>query len=121
MKVIVSKYHPVVNAIGAALTRTTMELELLADTEKGKMLVPSLNIFEKIDSTYNLETAKKDIKTILLNYLNSIGARMNDDRIEIMEAESFNMVKGFNTTGKNIRVKCQIKPGLYSRLGDKTE
>ena len=121
MNVVVSKYHPVVNAIGAALTRTTMELELLADTEKGLRSIPSLNVFDKIGSNYNLEMAKKDIKAILLNYLNSIGAGKSDDFVEIMEAESFNMVKGFYTTGKNIRVKCQIKPGLVSKIGDNPE
>ncbi len=30
---------------------------------------------------------------------------------EITEESSFNMVDGFSTTGKNIRIKAQIKPG----------
>jgi len=32
--------------------------------------------------------------------------------MEVLEALQFNMVRGFNTTGKNIRVKVQVKPGL---------
>ena len=32
--------------------------------------------------------------------------------LETVEAQQFNMVKGFSTTGKNIRVKVQVKPGL---------
>jgi hypothetical protein len=32
--------------------------------------------------------------------------------MEVVENQQFNMVKGFYTVGKNIRVKMQIKPGL---------
>jgi hypothetical protein len=32
--------------------------------------------------------------------------------LEVVEALQFNMVRGFNTVGKNIRVNVQVKPGL---------
>jgi hypothetical protein len=32
--------------------------------------------------------------------------------MEVLESLQFNMVRGFNTTGINIRVKVQVKPGL---------
>ena len=32
--------------------------------------------------------------------------------MEVIENMQFNMVRGFYTAGKNIRVKVQIKPGL---------
>ncbi|MBW2478842.1 MAG: hypothetical protein JRF38_02535 [Deltaproteobacteria bacterium] len=32
--------------------------------------------------------------------------------MEVLEKLEFNMVRGFNTTGKNIRVTVQVKPGL---------
>ncbi len=34
-----SRDHRVANAIGAALARTTMSIELLADTEKGILII----------------------------------------------------------------------------------
>jgi hypothetical protein len=34
--------------------------------------------------------------------------------MEVLETLEFNMVRGFNTTGKNIRVKVQVKPGLIN-------
>jgi len=34
--------------------------------------------------------------------------------MEVTEAQQFNMVREFYTTGKNIRTKIQIKPGLIS-------
>jgi len=29
-----------------------------------------------------------------------------------VETQQFNMVRGFNTSGRNIRVRVQVKPGL---------
>ena len=34
--------------------------------------------------------------------------------MEILEELEFNMVRGFNTTGKNIRIRTQVKPGLIA-------
>ncbi len=41
-----------------------------------------------------------------------IGADTDDLDMEVIEDQQFNMVRGFYTAGKNIRVKVQIKPGL---------
>jgi hypothetical protein len=38
--------------------------------------------------------------------------------MEVLETLEFNMVRGFNTTGKNIRVKVQVKPGLIHGYDD---
>ena len=32
--------------------------------------------------------------------------------MDVLEELEFNMVRGFRFTGKNIRVKLQVKPGL---------
>ncbi|RPJ69912.1 MAG: hypothetical protein EHM15_12370, partial [Desulfobacteraceae bacterium] len=32
--------------------------------------------------------------------------------MEVVERQVFNMVRGFNTTGRNMRVRVQVKPGL---------
>jgi hypothetical protein len=32
--------------------------------------------------------------------------------MEVLESLQFNMVRGFTTTGKNIRIKVQVTPGL---------
>ena len=44
----------------------------------------------------------------------AMGAEEKDLAIEVVESQEFNMVRGFYTSGKNIRVKLQIKPGLIS-------
>ena len=38
--------------------------------------------------------------------------------MEVLETMQFNMVRGFSATGKNIRVKVQVKPGLIYGYDD---
>ena len=53
-------------------------------------------------------------KATLRDKAAQMGADPLDMMIEITEAQEFNMIRDFYTTGKNIRVKVQIKPGLIS-------
>lgn len=110
--VIVPENYAVANAVGAALTRPTLEIELFADTEKNIMLIPTLNIQQKISGRYSLDEAKQDAVRYLQKYVKQLGNGETVQFIEVTEADSFTMVNGFQTTGKNIRVKCQIKPGI---------
>jgi len=41
-----------------------------------------------------------------------IGAYTADLETEVLEEHQYNMVRGFLTTGQNIRIKVQVKPGL---------
>ncbi|NJB67954.1 N-methylhydantoinase A/oxoprolinase/acetone carboxylase beta subunit [Desulfobaculum xiamenense] len=106
------RHYPVANAIGAALTRTTLDVELFADTQKGRMYIPCLDVNREVPRTYNLDQAKADARSALLEHLRAQGVGVADDEPEITEAESFNMVDGSVTTGRNIRVKCQLRPGV---------
>ena len=113
MKVTVPDNYAVANAVGAALTRTTMDIELFADTERGVLIVPSLNINREIQKGYTLEHATDDARRFLQEYFATEGIDETIDA-EILEAQSFNMIGGYYTTGRNIRVKCQIKPGVMN-------
>ncbi len=49
------------------------------------------------------------------------GSTMDDFEMETLEELEFNIIRGFNTVGKNIRVKVQVKPGLihgYKPIGN---
>ena len=48
--------------------------------------------------------------------LGGFGIEVNDGDTEIIESSSFSMVDGYYSTGRDIRVKCQIKPGVIRRL-----
>ncbi len=106
----------VANAVGAALARPTMEISMHVDTSKKILSVPELNIYEKISSHFNLEMAKQRAIDLVKEEGLSIGSKSNIDA-EITEESSFNMVRGYRTLGKDIRVKAQIKPGLIQELG----
>src|SRR5690625_588628 len=55
-------YYPknfhVANAVGAALSQTTTEITLLADTAQKTLSVPELGIYKKINRNYSLEIAR---------------------------------------------------------------
>lgn len=107
--------YEVANAVGAALTRSTSELELFADTQKGQLFYPSLGEEHSIGRNYTLEQAEHDARQRLeqrIRELNPSEAERLGAAVEITEAHSFNMVDHAGVSGRNIRVKCQIKPGI---------
>jgi len=115
---VVPQHFDVANAIGAALTRNTASLELFADTEKGVMFIPALRHRENVPRTYNLKDASRDALNHLLAHLSEMGVFADRDNAQVNHASSFNMVNDGTTTGRNIRVKCQIKPGVAFTLAE---
>ncbi len=114
--VTVPRDHRVANAIGAALARTTMSIELLADTEKGILIIPEISVSRDIPGSYSLEEAGEDARRYLVGHLGKT-APGESVQAEVVDAASFNMVRGYFTTGKNIRVRCQVKPGILEEYG----
>jgi N-methylhydantoinase A/oxoprolinase/acetone carboxylase beta subunit len=112
MKAVLPAHHGVANAIGAGLARTTMYVELLADTEQRRMIIPDLNVARGISPSYSLEDAEKDARESLMDHMRAHNVTDADMRAEVVESSVFHMVRGFNATGKNIRVRCQVKPGV---------
>jgi N-methylhydantoinase A/oxoprolinase/acetone carboxylase beta subunit len=108
----------VANAIGAGLARTTCQVTLFADTERGLVNAPEEEYFDKIEEKFG----KKEATVIAFELLHKKAVEEGADPtakldMELVEEQEFNMVRGFRTTGKNIRVKVQIKPGLIKRYG----
>jgi hypothetical protein len=106
----------VANAIGAALTRTTWELELFADTERHVLFIPSLSYRENIPTSYTLDNAREDAVNNLIIHLDKLGVYLEPDKAQVTEASTFNMVKGYDTVGRNIRVKSQVRPGVVRTM-----
>lgn len=113
---VVPAWH-VANAIGAALARTTCEVSLFADTGKGLAVSPEEKFSNKVNRNYNKTEAVKDAGDLLNKKALQIGASAEDFEMEVVEHIQFNMVRGFSTTGKNIRVKVQVKPGIIHGYG----
>jgi N-methylhydantoinase A len=106
----------VANAIGAALARTTAELTLLADTERKTLVIAEEGIQMTIPARFSKEDAIRIGREKLREKAANMGAGEKDLDIEAVETQEFNMVRGFFTSGKNIRVKLQLKPGLIAGL-----
>jgi hypothetical protein len=108
--------YDVANAIGAALTRTTWELELFADTQRHVLFIPSLSYRENVNTGYDQADAEKDALNQLLMQLDSMGVFLQPEDALITHSSSFNMVEEMEEVGRNIRVKCQVRPGVVATL-----
>jgi len=102
----------VANAIGAALARTTCEVALLADTQQRMATAPEENFFQEIRDGFNRRDAEQIALGLLRDKALRRGAKAEALEMELIESLEFNMVRGFHTAGKNIRVRAQVKPGL---------
>ena len=108
----------VANAIGAALARTTCEVNFFADTERKIAEAPEEHFSQSVTPQFDLEAATAKAFELLTEKAIQRGANPDYLEMEIVEAMQFNMIRGFNTIGKNIRVKAQIKPGLIHGYDD---
>ena len=104
----------VANAFGAALARTTAEITLIAETERGTLTIAEEGLQMKIPNHFTRKDLMKIGMEKLRERARKLGAREADIEVEIVEDQEFNMVRGFYTTGKNIRLKAQVKPGLIA-------
>jgi N-methylhydantoinase A len=104
----------VANAIGAALARTTAEMTLLADTERQILSIAEEGFQIPITRRFTSQDAIRIGREKLYDKALRMGAADEEIDIEVVEAQEFNMVRECTTTGKNIRVKVQIKPGAIA-------
>ncbi|MGD9330969.1 MAG: hydantoinase/oxoprolinase family protein [Desulfobacterales bacterium] len=102
----------VANAIGAALARTTCEVSLYADTEQQVATAPEEDFRTRVDRSFDRNGARQMALDLLRNKAVARGADPEHLEMEVTEDLQFNMVRGFHTTGRNIRIRAQVQPGL---------
>ncbi len=110
----IPEHSEVSNALGVAVARTTAEVTILADTEKRELILSEEGKVQEIPRNFSLADAVDVGKKTLREKAARMGAKAEDIIMEVTESQEFNMIRNFYTTGKNIRVKVQIKPGLIS-------
>ncbi|EFL51750.1 Hydantoinase/oxoprolinase [Solidesulfovibrio fructosivorans JJ]] len=113
-EVVVPESFAVANAIGAALARPTFSVELFADTAAGRLTIPSLGLSRTVADNYSPAAAEGEAASKLREYLESLGADLTETPVETVELSSFPMVEGQTQVGHNIRVACQVRPGVLA-------
>lgn len=115
MPVQMPPHADVANAVGAALTLPTDALELYADTGRCVLTVPSLDITERIGKSYSLTEARQRACALLRERLEAAGE--SGARVEVTEADIFATLDDAGYGSRDIRVVCQVVPGLSARIG----
>ncbi len=101
----------VANAIGAAMARQTVQLSLYCDTELNRLSIPELSIEEAPGKTFSLD----DARARLIEAVEEVASNQAINppyNIDIVEEFESSIVRGFNSTGKILSLKAQLRPGL---------
>lgn len=113
-KAFVHKYSPVANALGAALVRPTLSVSVHIDTEQAVCSMEPGGTVEKRPELkrYGLEDARQ----LALSYLHELAAdRQIDSYVgdsRFFMEEQFNMIRGWDRTGRIFDIGVQIAPGF---------
>ncbi len=117
-KAVVPEYAPVANAIGAAVARPTMTLNLRIDTERGEYTVAEEELTAKINGkNMNLEQAEQLAWKLIAERANRMGIGDYATEAEIAYSEIFNMVRGWSTVGKLVDIRAEISAGILPAWG----
>ena len=112
MEISFPENYEIANALGAALAKPTSEISLYANTERRIVSIPELQIYEKIDKSFDQADAEEYALRAVKETAQAMDLSAEKTEVEITESSSFNMVRGFMGRERNIRVRAQIKPGL---------
>jgi len=86
----------------------------MADTERRTLIVAEEGLQIPISRGFSHDEAIIFAKEKLQQRAFQAGASEKEPEIEIVEDQVFPMVRDFYSTGENIRIKVQIKPGIVS-------
>ncbi len=110
----------VLNALGAALTRPSLGLELFADTLTGRLTIRMPDgggdpVCGTADRSWTLEQARNEA----CNRLRAAAARLAPDDaadIDVLEARLFALLDERGRSGRDLRVRCRLRPGLLGSV-----
>lgn len=115
---IIPPYAPVANAIGAAVAKPTLQVNLRADTEQGYYIIQEEGYQGKIDNKlFNEQKALELAKESLLKRASKYGLEIAPEDIEVTRREVFNMIRDWTTTGRLFDITVQTPRGIIGRIG----
>lgn len=116
LNILIPKYSHIANAIGAAFSIQTLELNLYANTYTKKLSIPEINYYKNINYNFNLSDAKKLILKKIEEEAKKMANNTKNLKYEITEEETYNTIDETYNTGINIRLKAQIRPDIKKDL-----
>jgi len=110
---IVPEHALVANAIGAAVARPTLTLNLHIDTEMGEYAVAEGGQKGMAkDKKMTPEQAEQLAKRLLKERAERLGIGEYASEAEVTYSEVFNMIRGWSTVGRLLDVRMEIPAGL---------
>lgn len=118
VKPFIHRYSDVANALGAAVARPTLTVQLHVDTQARQYNLDPGGVKGKLDNTRNFQLT--DARQMARDYLEKIGsgrgmAAYVKESSFFME-EQFNMIRGWDGTGKLFDVGIQVAPGFVGEF-----
>ena len=114
----VHRVAPVANALGAAVARPTLAVQLYADTQKKRFTIDQEGLEGAIEdpASFQLESAKELALEHLARLAEEKGAGAYAGAARVDHLEQFNMIRGWSRVGKIFQVSAQIAPGLIEEF-----
>jgi N-methylhydantoinase A len=107
------RYSPVANALGAAVARPTLSVQVHVDTQNRAYTVSPGGFSGTIDGkNYQMEDALDLAKRYLKEISDERGLSDYADEGRVYLEEQFNVIRGMNRVGKLFDVGIQIAPGF---------
>jgi N-methylhydantoinase A len=115
---IVPEYASVANAIGAAVARPTLTLNLHIDTENGVFSVAEDGLTGRAaDQKMTPDDAVRLARRLLAERAARLGIGEYAAEAEVTYSEVFNMIRGWSTVGRLMDVRMEIPAGLLPSWG----
>lgn len=123
-KILVPPHAQVANAVGAALAKNTIRMDLIVDTEQKTYSTSIGGVGDKLNKPLNTVEQAHNFALELFEKTKDKWdiQRDNASETEILYEEGFNIVRGWHTAGKIFQIGVQTTPGLigYVDKGVKT-
>lgn len=110
-------YADCANAVGAALSLPTTELELFADTGRGLAHAPAAGKQWTVPRNYTLSDAEADALRLLRERLaEEAGAGTEERATDMLESSLFAVIDEQGRRVSDIRALCRARPGIAGRV-----
>jgi N-methylhydantoinase A/oxoprolinase/acetone carboxylase beta subunit len=113
---IIHKYSPVANALGASVVRPTLSVQVHVDTATNTCTVDPGGIQATLQQGGRMQL--EDVKALACRYLVSIGTERGmaeyTGEYKFYMEEQFNTIRGYSSSGKLFDVGVQVLPGFIS-------